>query len=212
VHSLPVRDVQFRPDGLVLATASWDGFVHQWRVPDGLLLGSLPRQAGGVEAASFDQTGRRLLTASVGIDDHDDGEAQLWEPSAARPLTPPMVHPGRVTHALLSLDGYTVLTATIGGQIRAWDGRTGEALTPGLVCRESVIAADLAADGRTFAAGFEGCARIWHISPDSRPTDLLISVAELVSGQRAGMQGLVRLDGGEIRALAEKLAANDRDR
>jgi WD40 repeat protein len=70
---------------------------------------------GPVVAATFDPTGKRVVTAS------EDGTAQVWDARTGDSLTT-LSHGGlRVFSAVFSGDGQLVLTSAEDGTARIWD-------------------------------------------------------------------------------------------
>jgi WD domain, G-beta repeat len=71
-HGGPVNAVVFSRDGTVLASASTDGLVCLWRIPDGHRLRAFSGHNGAVASVSLAPNGR--LAASSG----SDGSLRLW--------------------------------------------------------------------------------------------------------------------------------------
>ena len=68
-----VRDVEFSPDGALLATASADGSTMLWRSSSGRLVASLDDEEGSINDVAFDPAGALLATAS------SDGVVRVWD-------------------------------------------------------------------------------------------------------------------------------------
>jgi WD40 repeat protein len=75
---------------------------------------------GGISAAAISPAGDRFVTGG------ENGTAYVWDLSKDNPVTPAMVHPGRVTGVAFTSDGKSVGTGCMDGGLRLWDAATGE--------------------------------------------------------------------------------------
>jgi WD40 repeat protein len=71
-HTKEVDSIAFSPDGLLLASGSWDATVRFWRVSDGEQLRTLENVTGWVTDLSFSSDGVLLASGS------GDGTIYLW--------------------------------------------------------------------------------------------------------------------------------------
>lgn len=144
-------------DGRHLATGTRDGGVRIIDLVDGHSI-EIPRaHADVIEAIRFSPDGDRLLTAGK------DKMARIWNARTGRPLSPPMEHRMGVYDVRFSVDGHLVATgadpwrpmATSGydaGEVRIWDGHTGEPVTLPLNMSYTVYDLGFSRDGRLIAA------------------------------------------------------------
>src|SRR5439155_1297085 len=72
-HAAPVSAVAFRPDGVSLASASFDGTVKVWDVAAGTVTRTLRGHRDKVLALAYSPDGRRLASAGL------DGAVNLWD-------------------------------------------------------------------------------------------------------------------------------------
>src|SRR3954452_25347692 len=83
-HSNVVTSVAFSPDGLTLASGSWDGTVKLWDVRDGRL--KLRRTLGGewdeVEAVAFAPDGSSIAGLGTGFYRAPYCNVTLWSPES----------------------------------------------------------------------------------------------------------------------------------
>ena len=121
-------DVEFSPDGRVIATGSTNGAVSFWSAATGALLESLnvatgpnPSSQVDVNEALFSPGGRYLLISTsdaLGA----RAQSQVWDLSTLLPATPPLTgDDGR-----WSPDGRFVITTGPDGSARIWDAGTGQ--------------------------------------------------------------------------------------
>jgi WD40 repeat protein len=99
--------------------------------------------------ASFSPDGRRVVTAG-------DAAGRVWDAATGQPITPPLVHGGRVPRASFSPDGRRVITACTDGQTRIWDAVSGELAMPPLEHTRAVDHASFSADGKRVLTVCEG--------------------------------------------------------
>jgi WD40 repeat protein len=156
----PVGDVDFSPDGKLLAVAGGDGIARIYRASDGARLREL-RQGSPLSAAVFSPDGTKIATAG------EDSTARLWDPKTGR-LLHVLRHGGPVTSATFSRDGKLLATTSDDKTARIWDVATGRLLRrldhPG-----GVRSASFSGDGKLLVtvlvpAAFDRTARVWDVA------------------------------------------------
>jgi serine/threonine protein kinase/WD40 repeat protein len=129
----PAEQQEFSPmKALPWMYAAMDNDQHnarRWeasRIRLGAALRQLPSvqrvwsHKGGISVAAISPTGDRFVTGS------GNGTAYVWDLSGDDPVTPAMVHPGRVTGVAFTLDGKSVATGCLDGGLRIWEATTGK--------------------------------------------------------------------------------------
>jgi WD40 repeat protein len=118
-HNHAVRGISFSPDGLYVATASWDTTAAVWERATGKLVSKLSGMNKEVNGVSFSNDGRYLVTASL------DGYARIWEdwrtPSPRVVAT--MADGKEIWTANFSPDGNYLVTGGVSGKVIVWDWR-----------------------------------------------------------------------------------------
>lgn len=154
----PVRWVEFSPDGARVLAALEDGSVNLWSALNGQPVGSAIGPPRGLEMASFDPTGRRMVTASL------DRTAIVWDLETGTALRQ-LLHPRRVLSAHFSPDGLQVVTACEDRSARIWNVERGE-VEQELKQHTGILRyAEFSHDGRHVATcGDDSIALIWDVA------------------------------------------------
>jgi WD40 repeat protein/serine/threonine protein kinase len=179
-HRGPVEAASFSPDGRRVVTASADYSARVWDAETGAPLTAPLRHGAGVAAASFSPDGRRVVTGSR------RGTARVWDAATGAPVTPLLNHGRGQIRVSFSPDGRRLATGGGDYDARVWDAATGEALGPPLRHRGWVHHLAFSPDGRRLATACQDeAARVWHLpSPDPRPLEDLVLLAQVLSAQR----------------------------
>jgi WD40 repeat protein len=197
---LRVVHAVFSLDGRRVVTASQDKTARVWDVATGQPVSPPLTHQGPVNHAAFSPDGRRVVTAS------QDKTARVWDVATGKPISPPLTHESPVRGAAYSPDGCRVLTDS--GFPQVWDAATGQPVTPPLQHQDGgAMHAAFSPDGRevrTISAG--GMARVWDLTPDTRPLDDWLAMTQLWSGFRIDATGaLVQLSAEEFSQAWHKL-------
>jgi WD40 repeat protein len=183
-HGRKCHDVQFSPDGRLMALASYDGSVRVRDLATGAVVSELPAHPDVVFSACFSPDGRLHVTACR------DRTVRVWDWRAGRLVCPPFEHAAEAFTATFTPDGRWVLSASHDSTARAWDWRTGNPVTPPLPVGGHALSLAVTPDGKhAVVGGFLdalvvldlGDLALGHSDVD---TDALCLGAELLTGQR----------------------------
>jgi WD40 repeat protein len=153
-----VDAVAFSPDGMVLATTSYDKTARLYDARTGEERRVLPGHNDHVVGVAFSPDGGRLATRT------GDGTVRLWDAGTGQLL---LQLKGVAMGALaFSPDGARLAIA--GGTVAVWDARTGQQLLEQKGHTDGATAVAFSPDGARLAtAGRDGTVRIW----DARAVD-----------------------------------------
>jgi WD40 repeat protein len=181
-HNGRCQNVQFSPDGRLVATAAFDNRVCVWELATGEQLARLVHP-DWAHTAPFSPDGRHLLTACR------DNMARLWDWRAGRLVCPPFEHEHEVHAVAFTPDGRHVLSASDDGVLKIWEWRTGKPVCPPLALGGAGLSLAVSPDGRHVAVGgFMKALSVFHLddwlAPSALEPDDLCLWGEIVSGQR----------------------------
>lgn len=144
-HQGQVAGLAHSPDGNLLASASWDGFVGLWNVEDGSLLAMLDGHGGVVNDVTFSDDGALLYSASA------DGTIRVWDVNAQTEKRQ-LVNHGFGVNQLLLGPGWLAYGAVDGGT-RVIDSDSAEVIADLTLDRRPILAMAMSPDGSEIAVG-----------------------------------------------------------
>ncbi len=155
-HAAMTRAVAFSPDSRFLATASVDGAVKIWRLPDGKLVRSLSHDSG-LTSLAFAPDGSLLAGGGY------DGTVVLWPLAEKSPARTLKGHTGTVWTVAFAKDG----RLASGGEdktIRIWNPSDGATLRKLQGHSLNVWSVSFSPDGAALASGsFDHAVKVWRI-------------------------------------------------
>jgi hypothetical protein len=131
----------------------------------------------------------------------------MWDRATGKPALPPLLHQAAVWHTAFSPDGRRILTACNDRTVRVWDAATGQPITPPLAHPTDVLVATFSPDGlHVYTVSADQTLRNWDLTPDDRPLEDELALAQLASGRRIDATGaLIPLTAGEISQAWQRL-------
>jgi len=147
------NDFAFAPGGGRLAVAV-DGYVLQWAVPEGRLLGT-PIPVPGAGYVSYTPDGSRLVAAGT-------QRTTVLDAATGRPVRS---YPVGGSVAALSPDGTTMVFGDSAGTVRFLDLRTGVSAESVSAHDGGVTAVGFTPDGKTaITSGADARSRVWDVA------------------------------------------------
>jgi WD40 repeat protein len=163
-HTQPVRQIVYSPDGSLLASASLDGTVRLWSMPDGeshaVLRDPLMLAVWDVD---FSPDGLQVVTASA------DGTLRLWDVETSSLLQTLRGTGVALTLVAFSSDGARLAAAGKDGSLWMFDAQTGEQLSA-RPSQQPMWSVAFSPDGQTIATGNgDNNVVVWEV-PLAEPT------------------------------------------
>jgi WD40 repeat protein/peroxiredoxin len=119
-HVGSVESVAFSPDGMTLATGSWDSTVKFWDVATRRERMTLEGHKYSVQSMAFSPDGK--LLASIG----STPELILWDTATGKPIRTWAAQRALGQRVCFSPDGRWVAAETLGRDVGVWDVATGK--------------------------------------------------------------------------------------
>lgn len=210
-HAQPITAVALSANNQLLASADAEGLIRFWDQATGKETVTLGAHAGPVTSLAINPATNQMLSAS------EDGTLKLW----TLPIAPPraLMHPDKVTHAVLTPDGAKLLTAGADKIVRLWNVQSSAKEREYAGLGLPVTALAVSADGQRLAgAGADKLLIVWGLGDGKELKKLMLpTVANAVAFSPDGKTlaaGLadnsVRLfdpnDGKELKNLASHKA------
>jgi WD40 repeat protein len=120
-HTALVQGVAFSPDGIWIASASWDGTIGLWQ-PDGRNVRFLRGHNVAVRGVAFSPDARTLASGA------NDGTIKLWNLASMQEAATLHGHDGPVFVVAFSPSG-SLLASAAEGVMRLWKAPTFEELS-----------------------------------------------------------------------------------
>jgi biotin carboxyl carrier protein len=167
-HSTRVWDVEFSPDGKLLASASHDKTVKLWDVEAGQELRTLVGQTDLVWCVAFSPDGRTLASGG------GDRNVRLWDVATGVQIGTLRGHADTVLAMAYSPDGKRLASGSADRGIRVWDAETRQTLATFQVHSNMVRSVAFSPDGAILAsasgnpsdpADRSGEVIVWDVAP-----------------------------------------------
>jgi WD40 repeat protein len=187
----PLEDMQdgagvgwlaFSPDGLRIASGSWNGKLYLWESATGkpAMPPVIDTHTPSVDSVAYSPDGQRIFTAS---DDVKAGKwsIQSWDANTGASVQPSITGYGPPLQTIaVSLDGALIASGGDDNTIRLWDSHSGKSVGQLTGHTESVYNLAFSPDSRHLVSGsWDSTVRVWDVeqrkevrAPDGRTLTL----------------------------------------
>jgi len=118
----PGRSIAYSPNGLMLASGSWDSKLRLWDVDSGKLIVTMEGHEDSIYSVQFSPGGQLLATSS------GDGTVKIWDVNRKKFVREMQGHKGAVTSIDFSSDGLLLISGGTDKTVRIWNVDNGEQL------------------------------------------------------------------------------------
>lgn len=162
-HTDAISDVDFSPDGSMLASVSKDNTVIIWDARRRTRMATLTGHATWLRAVHFGPGGHLLATTG------DDGAVVLWDVESRARLAVLAGHAGPVKDVAFTPDGRTLVTALAEGTVMVWDVAQRKPRTKLTGHTGFVESVAVSPDGHTIASGgADRTVRLWDLRTNAQ--------------------------------------------
>ncbi|KAJ5275561.1 hypothetical protein N7505_004106 [Penicillium chrysogenum] len=148
-HLCSVRSVAFSPDGLTLASGSFDRTIKLWDTATGDCRQTLDDHSSTVNSVAFSGDGLTLASGS------DDNTVKLWDTATGNCRHTLKDHSSSVRSIAFSPNGLTLASGSYDSTIKLWDTATGNCRQTLKDHSRSVNLVAFSPDGSNLASGSE---------------------------------------------------------
>ncbi len=162
-----ISQIQYSPDGKLIASAGWDKTIKLWNAKSGRLVNTL-RHKDGVNSIAFSPDGQTLVSGS------EDKTIKIWniinKPKLIKTLTG---HTDSIKAVAVSPDGKLIASAGYDNTIKLWS-IAGKLLQTINAHKLAITSLAFAADSKTLAsASWDNTVKLWSIEDAGKSSKLL---------------------------------------
>jgi WD40 repeat protein/serine/threonine protein kinase len=184
-HETEVWQLAFDSTGRRLASASLDGTVRIWNVPDGREQLVLRGHTDGVTSVQFEPGDRRIISAA------NDGTIRIWDAQTGVNVAIWHAHNGKIWSLVRSPDGHTLASVSDDGTAKLWPDNNPAHVIELRGHRQPVWSVAFDPSGaRVVTASYDKDAKIWDTA-DGSLLRTLSGHSETVWGARFTSDGRV---------------------
>ncbi|MCT7956745.1 protein kinase domain-containing protein [Laspinema palackyanum] len=181
-HSQDVRSVAVSPDGLAIASGSFDGTIKIWNLETGALIRTLTGHSDAgemVSSVAIAPNGTLLVSSSNGY----GGTIKIWNLATGELLsTIPGTSLG-ISSIAISPDSKLLASGSEEGNIYLWNLDSGEAIGTLNGHLGTVFSVVFSPDGQTLASASEdGSIKLWPVANQSTESGLAQTETRQLSG------------------------------
>ena len=198
-HNSTVNQIQYSPDGKILASASADNTIKIWNTETGQLITTLSGHTSSVNSIVFSQDQRLLISGG------EDKNIKIWDVKNNSLLSTLTAHNDSIKTITISPDNKYIASAGYDQTIKIWSLKKiwnlkREPLASIKAHNSAITALQFTPDSKTLISGsWDNTIKFWQIksSGEINPNPL-----KTLSGHQAGVTSLVLSTDGNLLASA----------
>ena len=155
-----LQDLDFTPDGRLLASAGLDGKILIWNVAQRAVQRTIEHH-NAILTIRFSPDGKTIATGDI------SGHVNFWDAATGRPAGHPLAGQNGIVSSVAYLAGGSELVTTSGdGKLRLWDVASGRLVGSPLPGSDTGGWGDSFPDGRhAISVFYDGTGVIWNLDP-----------------------------------------------
>ncbi len=181
-HSQDVRSVAVSPDGMAIASGSFDGTIKIWNLETGALIRTLTGHSDAgemVSSVAIAPNGTLLASSSNGY----GGTIKIWNLSTGELIYTLVDQPSGISSIAISPDSQLLASGSEEGNIQLWKLDSGEPLGIFSGHLGTVFSVVFSPDGKTLASGSQdGSIKLWAIANQPSESGLVQTENQQLSG------------------------------
>jgi serine/threonine protein kinase/Tol biopolymer transport system component len=161
LHSAPVPALSWSPDGMYIASGSYDTTVKVWEANTGKVLLSYNDHTGPVLSVAWSPDGKTLVSSDA------EHVVQVWHAATGKNVMAYTEHSDQVTSVAWAPSGGSVVSGSADRTVRVWEPLSGETIFTFTGHKQTVQDVAWAPNGKHVAsASDDQTIRVWNVVED----------------------------------------------
>jgi WD40 repeat protein len=158
-HGGEVFSIAYAPEGGLVLSGGWDGYLRLWQIATGSQVTALHASPKAISACAVSPDGKQWFSGAL------DGLLTAWDAATHKPLASLLTHTRPISAILFSPDGGRLTTASWDRTIGVWE-RVREREGRVLIGHDDIVAGcRFTPDGaHVFSWSYDRTARVWDLA------------------------------------------------
>ncbi|EAZ90862.1 nSTAND1 domain-containing NTPase [Crocosphaera chwakensis] len=154
-----VMNIDFHPNGQILASGGGDGTIKLWNLETGELIRTLKGQNDTISSISFNGNSKILASSSI-----NHNIIEIWNLETGKVIRTLKEHNEGVQSVSFSFDGKTLASGSNDNTIKLWDVKTGEVIHTLKGHNEPISSVSFSPNGKILASGSDdNTVKLWNL-------------------------------------------------